>query len=194
MIATIELICVFLILILWITIVVDMFKRKVFWGFCGLLAFLPSYYHVVKYYSGNRKIMAPLYISASLFVVISTLYAEHVGKEQMKPFFIAVSKNLKTECEFTGSVEQTPKRNIYFVWCAPYQVEKVTYQGVDDMVEKYKTKFIEPMIPYYTSNIHDPHFAIKFGIKSPHNMVGCYELTQEGIIKSWATGTEQACN
>lgn len=194
MLAYLDLICILIAFVLWILIIVNMFKRTVCWGFFGLIAFFPTYYHAVKYYSGNRKVIAPLFISTTLFLIIHTFVVNEIGKNQLAPFFADVSANLNIDCKYSGNVNISPRRNTYFVWCAPHEIEKVLYRGVDEMVEVYKKNYIEPMIPHYITDVKDhSRIAIKIGIKSPYQMVGCYEIVQNSIVKSWATGLEKPC-
>ena len=172
-------------LVLWIVIVVDMFKKNVCWGLFGLFLFFPAYFHVVKYYSGKRKIVAPLFYVTTIVPMLQIVGVSQMGKQELAPFMSEVSKNLNTECRYTGNVAVSSGLTRYFVWCAPARLDEATYKNADEMVNIYKKKFIEPMLPYYTATIATPTtVAIKIGIRSPHNMVGCFELRGGVVSKS----------
>jgi hypothetical protein len=187
--------CVVTALVLFLLVLVDMFRRKVWWGLVGLFTFVPTYYFVIRHYRGNRKVIAPLYFLATLFPAIHLYNVAQEGERRVQPFVSEVSRKLEIDCKSTGDFSMSSSKSTYLVLCSPRNLNAVSFKDVEGMIANYRTAYARPMIPIFNDKLHTyPDAAIKIGIKSPLNMFACYELFNGDIPKAWATGPDEPCN
>jgi len=190
----IDVVCVITAFGLFVRILVDMFRRKVWWGLLGLFALVPAYYFAIRHYTGNRKVIAPLFFLATLVPAIHLYSMAEEGERRVRPFLTEVASKLSLDCKFTGDFKMSSGKTSYFVLCNPNHINEIPAKDVVEMIANYRSAYVEPMIAIFDDKLAaNPTTAIQVGIKSPMTMVACFELFEGKVTKSWATGPDQPC-
>ena len=190
----VDALCVVTALVILLLVLVDMFRRKVWWGLLGLFTVVPTYYFVIRHYSGNRTVIAPLYFLVTLFPTIHLYSVAQEGERRVQPFLSEVSDKLEIDCKSTGDFSMSSSKSTYFVLCSPKNLNAISFKDVEGMIANFRTAYASPMIPIFNDKLQAfPDAAIKIGVKSPLNMFACYELFNRGISKAWATGPDEPC-
>ncbi len=182
-------------IVTYFMIVVDMFKKKVSRGFCGLFFFPLTYYHSVKDYSGNKKLVATSLWVASLIVLIIRINTIYQANQDLKPFNGALSSQLNMNCQirYDNSFEKGILK--YIILCAPSNADNSPYKDIYDMMRDYKSKYIERILTTYKDTTHlRQDRAVIIGILSPFNIYACFEISNTGNIEnSWNTDLQTHC-
>ena len=175
-----------------------MFKKKVSRGFCGLFFFPLTYYHSIKHYSGNKKLVATLLWTSSLIVLVIRIITIYQANEDLKPFNSALSAQLNMNCKIKNDISFDADRGIrrYLIVCTPPKTDNSSYKDVYDMVRDYQIKYIEQILPTYKDTTHlSQDRAVIIGILSPFKVYACFEISSTGVIvNSWNTDQQQRCN
>ncbi len=189
-----DVLCVLAAFGLYIAILVDMFRRKVWWGLLGLFVFLPAYYFVVRHYTGKRNVIAPLFFLSTLIPAIHLYSVSQQADKLMQPFVQKIDQKLGIVCKFTGDFAMSGSKTSYLVLCDPNAQNPVAFKNVEEMLDSYRATYAQPMVAIYQEHLAtSPGTAVKIGIRSPFKAVACFALFEGKIAKAWATGPEQAC-
>jgi len=182
--------------ITYLLVVIDMFKKKVSRGFCGLFFFPLTYYHSIKYYSGNKKVVATLLWTATLIVISMYLVLTSNARNELKQFNENVAAQLNVNCKTRNDVIFGNNGRIYLTICTPARTDDAPYKDVGDMVKGYQIKLIEPMLPIYKNTIRlDTDKTVIIGINTPFNVYACFEINNTGVvIDSWNTDQKKPCD
>ena len=184
---TVYFLCVFIVFVTYLMVVVDMFKKKVSRGFCGLFFFPLAYYHSIKYYSGNKKLVATLLFTSTLIVLIIRVIISIQTTSDLKPFNDALSGQLKMNCRINDDFYFDNGIRKYLIVCTPSMTDSSSYKDVYDMVRDYQVKYIEHILPTYKDKTHlIQDRAVIIGILSPFNVYACFEISSAGVVvNSW---------
>jgi hypothetical protein len=153
-------------------------------------------YHSIKYYSGNRKIVAPLLWSSTIIAISINLYFVNEAKEALKVFNQDAAAQLNISCKTQNDTTFVNGTRKFLDICNPSQKDQSSYKDVDDLVNGYQTRFIEPMLPIYKNTMHlDGDKAVIIGILSSFDVFACFEISNTGIItNSWSTDRTKPCD
>lgn len=192
----IEFVATIICLITYLMVVADMFRKKISRGFCGLVFFPLTYYHSIRYYSGNKKIVATLLWSSTIIAISINLYFVNEAKEALKVFNQNVDAQLNISCKTQNDNTFVNSTRKYLDICSPSKMDQSSYKDVGDMVSGYQTMFIEPMLPIYKNTMHlDGDKAVIIGILSSFDVFACFEISNTGIItNSWSTDRIKPCD
>jgi hypothetical protein len=174
---------------LYMTVVIDMFKKKTWLGFLGLFLFPFTFYHAFKNYSGNRKRIGTLLVITCVFPFSYIQYELGVGDNELAPFFTQVQEINSMECITGSSISTNAGRTFYQVWCSPQNLDDVKYTSESELVTGYKNAFVIPALASYKQTfglVEDK--GIVLGIASPSNLYACYKIENPGeIVESWSS-------
>ncbi|MDU0114129.1 hypothetical protein RT723_14235 [Psychrosphaera aquimarina] len=174
---------------LYMTVVIDMFKKKTWLGFLGLFLFPFTFYHAFKNYSGNRKRISWLLVITCVFPFSYIQYELSVGDKELSPFFAKAQEINSMSCVKGSTVSTNAGRTFYQVWCNPENLNDVNYTNESELVSGYKDAFVIPMLTSYKETfglIEDK--GIVLGIASPSELYACYKIENPGkIVKSWSS-------
>ncbi|MDT0627460.1 hypothetical protein [Alteromonas sp. W364] len=182
-------------IVLFLVVLVDMFKKNVLLGVCGIVLFPIVFLYVIFYYSGNRKVVAPLlYFSW----IIPNVYIDfHVkdAQEDLAPFFDVMREEKSINCEMTSFISTSNNTNTYKVLCAGEGLSYVKFQNIDEMQTIYKTKILLPMLEvYFRSGQIKADYNVIIGLLSPVSLYACYKITRFGEIKEeWVSNIDTGC-
>lgn len=189
-----DVLCILTAVGLFFVIVVDMFRRKVWWGLLGLFTVVPAYYHVLRHYTGRRKLVAPLFFLVTLIPVIHQISVAKEGPQRVQPFLAEVTGKLSINCSLAFGFTMNSDKTSYLVLCNPANLSEIKFKDVDEMLLRYRSAFVEPMVPIFREKLlASPSTAIRIGIQSPFKVFACFELFHGKLAKSWATSGEEPC-
>jgi hypothetical protein len=183
-------------IVTYFIVVVDMFKKKVSRGFCGLFFFPLTYCHSIKDYSGkNKKLVATLLWTSSLIVLVIRIITIYQANEDLKPFNGDLSAQLSMNCQIRNEVAFEKGIRKYLIVCTPSETDPSSYKDIYDMVHDYRIKYIERILPTYKNTTHlKQDRAVIIGILSPFNIYACFEISSTGnIVNSWNTDQQTHC-
>lgn len=180
---------IFASMFLYMTVVIDMFKKKTWLGFLGLFLFPFTFYHLYKNYTGNRKRMGVMLTVAISLPLLYMQYESGVGNKELSPFFQQVRDEGSMECMKNSTLSSNAGITFYHVWCSPENIDDIKYVSETELVTKYKEVFVVPALESYKKTfglIEDK--GIILGIASPSKLYACYKIENPGeIVKSWSS-------
>lgn len=178
-------------------VVVDMFKKKVSKGLCGLFFFPLTYCHSIKDYSGkHKKLVATSLWTSSLIVLVIRVITIYQANEDLKPFNSVLSAQLSMNCQIRDEMSFEKGIRKYLIVCDPSTVDNSVYKDVNDMVHDYQIKYINRILPAYKDTTHlSRDRAVRIGILSPFNRYVCFEIDSTGsVVNSWNTDKQKPCD
>jgi hypothetical protein len=171
------------------TVVIDMFKKKVWLGFLGLFLFPFTFYHAFKNYSGNRKRIGTLLVVTCVFPLFYIQYELGIGDKELAPFFQQAKSANSMSCMKGSTITANAGRTFYTVWCSPTNIGDINYTSESELVSGYKNAFVLPILVSYKKTfglIEDK--GIILGIPSPSELYACYKIENPGkIVDSWSS-------
>jgi hypothetical protein len=182
--------------VLYITVVVDMFKKKVWLGFLGLFLFPFTYYHAFKNYSGNKLRMGLLLVGSTLIPFSYLHYELGIAEDELTPFVEAISEKNLLNCAFGSSVMTTGGITYYKLFCQSDATQELKYTSEGELVDVYKQNIILPALVEYkkTFGLIEGK-GIVLGIQSPSSLFACYKIENPGnITEAWSSGTSEPCD
>lgn len=175
--------------VLYVTVVVDMFRQKAWLGFLGLFLFPFTYYHAFVSYSGNRIRMGTALVLTAIIPFAYLKFQSIVGDKELTPFFEKVEENLGMQCILRSGLMASGGTTFYNVECLPSDIESVNYVNQNELLSRYQNAFIEPSIEFYRSTfgrLEDK--GIVLIIRSPSDLYACFKIENPGeIIESWSS-------
>ncbi len=168
-------------------VVIDMFRKKMALGCLGLILFpIMPFIWVVKWYSGKRKIVAPvLYISAILGISLLTIQWQKASGD-LEVFIEEAEKRVGLKCIFNG-IKVEEEALLYTLIGIPTKKHEIIYTDVNDMVDQYQKHYIDPMLSDFSELYPEQNEEnIAIGIPTPSGFYACYKITHPGtVVKRW---------
>lgn len=186
----------FISFILYVVILIDMFKKKVIWGFVGLFFFPATYFHSIKWYFGKKKITTLIFWITSMAVIIGFTYTSFRANDELKLFLSEVKNKHSYSCHFANRTEQSGLLLKYFVWCEVPNIEHIKNTNIQQMTDVYKEKIILPVIETYKETYGQlKNRGIVIGVNIGSGIVACYEIhNPSNIVRSWFSNIQNFCN
>ena len=180
---------IFLSFFFYMTIVVDMFKRKTWLGFLGLFLFPFTFYHLFKNYTGNKKLMGALLLISLVFPLLYMQYENRVGDKELSPFFLKVREANLMECVKTSKLSSGGGITSYQVMCFPENIDAVKYTSEKELIANYKESFVIPALLHYKETFGlVNNKGVVLGIASPSKLYACYEIENpDKIVSEWSS-------
>ena len=164
-------------------VVVDMFRKRTAIGCAGILFFpILPFIWVLKWYGGRKRLVgAILYVSAIVaFVLLG--FASRLADDNLQPFFRAAEAESGLRCSLT-----TMSGRRFVVIGVPEADAEIEYSSVDDMVQKYRERFVESLADDYPQSLTEgTKHVIILAIPTPSGFYACYQIESPGrITKQW---------
>jgi hypothetical protein len=168
-------------------VVADMFRKRIAIGCLGLFMFpILPFIWVLKWYSGRRRVVGLcLYLSAIVAIACFSIEWRSAARD-LEPFFLAAAEESGLMCSIkTISYKGGMKR--FVVVSVPKKRVEIKYADVDEMVQRYRERFVESLTnDYPLTMINDNRAAIIIAIPTPSGFYACYQIESPGrITKAW---------
>jgi hypothetical protein len=165
----------------------DMFRKRTAIGCLGLFLFaILPFIWVLKWYSGRRRVVGPVLYLSAITAIICFCIGWRSATQDLKPFFQAAAEESGLRCSLKAiSVKGGMKRLV--VVCVPVKDVEIEYSNVDDMVKRYRERFVESLTNDYPQALIDgSKAAIIVAIPTPSGFYACYQIESPGhITKAW---------
>lgn len=187
--------CFPIFLFLWIKIVIDIFKKNVPLGFVGLFFFPYTFYYVIRFYSGNRKIVGGLLYASALFLFGGSWLQTNVASKELLPFLEKIKLVHGYDCIYTKGWIMSKGFTKYKIFCKSEKMNSIKYTSVEEMLNNFENQLIKPIIPVYQETfgqIKDKGTIIYFVTEG--KMAACFTIKNpDQIVEKWYTGLEDPC-
>ncbi|USD66405.1 hypothetical protein [Vibrio sp. SCSIO 43136] len=192
---TLIILLLFLGIVLYFTVVVDMFKQKLWLGFLGLFLFPFTYYHAFKNYSGNKLRMGLLLVVTTLLPLTYIQLELSAARDELKPFLTSVDASNLLTCSIEPSVMSSGGITFYTLFCASKLSKNLKYTSESELVDVYWKNIIQPALSIYRDSFGKIEGkGVVIGIKSPSSLIACYKIENPGnVMEAWSSGLSEPC-
>ena len=169
----------------------DMFKKNTAIGCLGLLLLpLLPFIWVLKWYSGNRKLMIPLLYGSFLVFVLMFAIGWTNASAEVQPFIDAAKQKVAIECSLKSIQFKEGEHRVVLVAQVPDHFSPDEYSSVEDMMMLYKEKYIDPIAGSYPETYKQTdQKVIIVAIPTPSGFTACYRIVSPGEMKEMWTAT-----
>ncbi|MEI8673065.1 hypothetical protein P4S52_15565 [Vibrio sp. SA48] len=192
---TLSILLIFIGIVLYFTVVVDMFKQKIWLGFLGLFLFPFTYYHAFKNYSGNKLRMGLLLVVTTLLPFTYIQLELSAAGSELEPFLTSVGESNLLNCSLESSVMSSGGVTFYTLFCSSKLSESLKYTSEKELVDVYWKNIVQPALSVYRDSFGKVEGkGVVLGIKSTSSLMACYKIENPGnVIEAWSSGLSEPC-
>jgi len=181
--------------VMFLIVLGDMFKKKVWLGLLGLLIFPITFIYAFTHYSGRRLLVGSILLLSWVIPYAYIEYQLNIAEEKLRPFVLQLEQQGELSCVMGGAIHSSQGMNSFELFCDARSLKEVKYSDIDELIAKYSNSILRPAIADYMK-LEEKTMGEEFtiGILSPSNIYACFKVKLSGDIESsWSTGEKDEC-
>lgn len=141
---------------------------------------------VIKFYSGNRKLMALLLFGTAIMSIFIITHLWWSAKIELQSLIKATQDTVGLRCSLK-SISTNSEGKQYVLVCTPTKKVDLKYSDVKDMVDRYQEHYIDPIIPLLEDVFPErDNTLVIFAIATPSGFYACYKTKYPGkLVEKW---------